>query len=50
MMVQTDAIDIRRLLDELEEPLIQVTEVVQSESDDDFDGECTLHDGCRVIR
>ena len=48
-MIHTADIDIRALLDEFEAPLIQVTEVIATESDDDFDGICTLHDGCRTI-
>jgi len=54
-MLKTSEIDIRALLDELEEPLIHVGEVVvgdllaQDEPDDDFDGLCALHDGCRTI-
>lgn len=50
-MLKTNEIDIRRLLDELEEPLIHVAEVVELDSvDDDFDGSCTQHEGCRSIR
>jgi hypothetical protein len=49
-MLKTSDIDIRALLDELEEPLIHVDEVVQVVlSDDDFDGVCTQHEGCRII-
>ncbi|WP_157981731.1 hypothetical protein [Protaetiibacter intestinalis] len=49
-MLKTDEIDLRRLLDELEEPLIHVAEVVEAEEPDDgFDGLCTQHDGCRII-
>ena len=54
-MLKTSDIDIRALLDELEEPLIHVGDVIvgdvhaQDEPDDGFDGLCTLHDGCRTI-
>ena len=49
-MLKTGDIDLRALLDELEEPLIHVEDVVEAqEADDDFDGVCTQHDGCRVI-
>ena len=54
-MLKTSEIDIRALLDELEEPLIHVGDVAvddvlaQDEPDDDFDGLCALHDGCRTI-
>jgi len=49
-MLKTSDIDLRALLDELEEPLIQVDEVVEViESDDDFDGICTQHESCRII-
>lgn len=49
-MMHTAEIDARALLDELEEPLIHVTEVIQVEVvDDGFDGVCTQHDGCRII-
>jgi hypothetical protein len=49
-MLKTSDIDLRALLDELEEPLIHVDEVVQIVlSDDDFDGVCTQHEGCRII-
>jgi len=53
-MLKTSDIDLRELLDELEEPLILVDEVLDAievaESDDDFDGVCTQHEGCRLIR
>ena len=49
MMLKTDEIDLRALLDELEEPLIHVAEVVERDADDNFDGLCTQHDGCRAI-
>ncbi len=49
-MLKTNEIDLRALLDELEEPLIHVEEVIESViADDDFDGVCTQHDGCRII-
>ncbi len=49
-MLKTSDIDLRALLDELEEPLIHVEDVVEATvSDDDFDGVCTQHDGCRSI-
>ncbi len=49
-MIHTQDIDIRALLDELDEPLIQVADVVLAEEPEDgFDGECTQHDGCRAI-
>ena len=49
-MIHTQEIDIRTLLDELEQPLIAVAEVVLVEdADDGFDGLCTQHDGCRAI-
>ena len=50
MMLKTGDIDLRALLDELEEPLIHVEDVVQpEEADDDFDGICTQHESCRII-
>ncbi|MBN9141883.1 MAG: hypothetical protein J0H23_13770 [Micrococcales bacterium] len=50
-MLKTNDIDLRALLDELEEPLITVGEVADAEEvDDGFDGVCTQHDGCRIIR
>jgi len=49
-MLKTSEIDIRALLDELEEPLVQVLDVItREETDDAFDGVCTQHDGCRSI-
>ncbi|HLU62988.1 MAG TPA: hypothetical protein VKY66_00530 [Protaetiibacter sp.] len=49
-MLKTNDIDLRALLDELDEPLIRVGEVAEpAEDDDDFDGVCTQHDGCRII-
>jgi len=49
-MLKTSDIDLRELLDELEEPLIYVDEVVEAVvADDDFDGVCTQHEGCRII-
>ena len=49
-MPDTHALDIRRLLDELEEPLILVDGLVNEEDPaEDFDGVCTQHDGCRSI-
>ncbi len=48
--MHTAEIDTRALLDELEEPLIHVTEVIEAEVvDDGFDGTCAQHEGCRVI-
>jgi len=53
-MLKTGDIDLRALLDELEEPLIHVEDVIGAEeaeaADDDFDGVCTQHEGCRIIR
>lgn|GEM_PF-1692688 len=50
-MLKTNEVDLRALLDELEEPLIPVDEViVPVVADDDFDGVCTEHEGCRIIR
>jgi len=50
-MLKTGEIDIRELLDELEQPLIHVGDVLMvEETDDGFDGLCTQHDGCRSIR
>jgi len=49
-MLKTSDIDLRELLDELEEPLILVDEVIEPVvADDDFDGVCTQHEGCRII-
>jgi len=49
-MIHTYEIDIRQLLDELEEPLIHVADViVDEEPEDGFDGVCQQHDGCRTI-
>jgi hypothetical protein len=49
-MLKTNDIDLRAILDELEEPLIQLLELAEAEeSDDGFDGVCTQHDGCRII-
>jgi len=49
-MLKTSDIDLRELFDELEEPLIHVDEVVEVVvADDDFDGVCTEHEGCRII-
>jgi hypothetical protein len=49
-MLKTSEIDIRALLDELEEPLVQILDVItREESDDSFDGVCLQHDGCRSI-
>ena len=49
-MLKTSEIDIRALLDELEQPLVPVLEVVaDDEPEDGFDGLCTQHDGCRSI-
>lgn len=51
-MLKTSDIDVRALLDELEEPLIQVSDVAelrQADEDDNFDGVCTQHDSCRII-
>lgn len=48
-MLKTDEIDLRGLLDELDEPLLPVLEVAEADADDDFDGVCTQHDGCRTI-
>ena len=49
-MLRTSEIDIRALLDELDEPLVHVTDVVADElQDDGFDGVCVQHDGCRSI-
>ena len=49
-MLKTSDIDLRALLDELEEPLIHVDEVVEViVTDDDFDGVCTQHESCRII-
>lgn len=49
-MLKTSEIDIRALLDELEQPLVPVLEVaVDDDPDDTFDGVCMQHDGCRSI-
>ena len=48
-MHTTAEIDLRALLDQLEEPLIPVTELADAVVDDDFDGVCVQHDGCRSI-
>lgn len=49
-MIKTNDIDLRALLDELDQPLIHVADVVEdTEIDDDFDGVCTQHDSCRII-
>ena len=49
-MIRTQDIDIRALLDEIEEPLIHVTDIeLVEEPDDGFDGMCTQHEGCRSI-
>ena len=59
-MLKTQEIDIRALLDMLEQPLIEVGEVGEvgaageaaNETDpaESFDGVCTQHEGCRSIR
>lgn len=50
-MLKTSDIDLRALLDELEEPLIHVEEVADGMLvDESFDGLCTQHEGCRAIR
>ncbi|MFT4029967.1 MAG: hypothetical protein QM675_08820 [Protaetiibacter sp.] len=53
-MLTTNDLDSRAVLDELEEPLIQLLEVAATAElaaiDDGFDGICTQHEGCRVIR
>ncbi len=52
-MLKTSDIDLRALLDDLEEPPTHDDEVVDAieivESDDDFDGICTQHESCRII-
>lgn len=49
-MLKTNDIDLRALLDELDEPLIRLGDVAETaELDDDFDGVCTQHDSCRII-
>ncbi|WP_168200412.1 hypothetical protein [Protaetiibacter larvae] len=50
-MITSEELALHALLDELEEPLVQVIDVLEAdEIDDDFDGECTAHEGCRSIR
>lgn len=50
-MLKTNDIDLRAILDELEEPLVQLLEVAAVEAaDDGFDGVCAEHEGCRIIR
>jgi len=49
-MINTADIDIRTLLDELEEPLIHVVDVITDDDPEDgFDGLCVQHEGCRAI-
>lgn len=49
-MLRTSEIDIRALLDELDEPLVHVIDVIADEQPEDgFDGVCVQHDGCRSI-
>jgi hypothetical protein len=49
-MLKTNDIDLRALLDQLEQPLIEVTDVLDpTPAVDDFDGVCTQHDSCRII-
>ncbi|MDM4761946.1 hypothetical protein QT381_02865 [Galbitalea sp. SE-J8] len=45
-------IELQELLDEVAPPLIDLDELhrlVAADEDDDFDGECVLHEGCRPI-
>lgn len=49
-MLKTQEIDIRALLEQFEEPLIEIVEPLDEEDPaDSFDGVCTQHDGCRSI-
>lgn len=55
-MLKTQEIDIRALLEQFEQPLIEAIEAIEvieplDEEDpaDSFDGVCTQHDSCRSI-
>lgn len=48
-MLKTQEIDIRALLEQFEEPLVEMDGLNEEDPADDFDGVCTQHDGCRSI-